>query len=114
VTRCHGLRPGRAVAGQLLEALRANRGHLGTLLAKYVPAVRWRPEDVQATYLAWLDCSPLGLDDPAGVFEQRGRVASAGPAVRDGCRRLRTAQLRHVTSNSGRGHTTDARGHSFN
>jgi cystathionine beta-lyase len=60
---------------ELLVALRANRGHLGTLLAKYVPAVRWRPEDVQATYLAWLDCSRLGFDDPAGVFEQRGRVA---------------------------------------
>jgi cystathionine beta-lyase len=60
---------------ELLVALRANRGHLGGLLAEHLPAVRWRPEDVQASYLAWLDCSPLGLDDPAGVFEQRGRVA---------------------------------------
>ncbi len=60
---------------ELLVALRANRGRLGALLAEHVPAVSWRLEDVQATYLAWLDCSPLGLDDPAGVFEQRGRVA---------------------------------------
>ena len=60
---------------ELLVALRANRGRLGRLLAEHLPAVRWRPEDVQATYLAWLDCSPLGFDDPAGVFEQRGRVA---------------------------------------
>ncbi len=60
---------------ELLVALRANRGRLGTLLAEHLPAVAWRPEDAQATYLAWLDCSPLGLDDPAGVFEQRGRVA---------------------------------------
>jgi cystathionine beta-lyase len=60
---------------ELLVALHANRDHLGTLLAKHLPALRWRPEDVQATYLAWLDCSPLGLDDPAGVFERRGRVA---------------------------------------
>jgi cysteine-S-conjugate beta-lyase len=60
---------------ELLVALRANRDHLGGLLTEHVPAVRWRPDDVQATYLAWLDCSPLGLDDPAGVFEQRGRVA---------------------------------------
>jgi cystathionine beta-lyase len=30
---------------------------------------------VQATYLAWLDCSRLGLDEPAGVFERLGRVA---------------------------------------
>ncbi len=34
---------------------------------------------MQATYLAWLDCSPLGLDDPAGVFEQRGGVFEPGP-----------------------------------
>jgi cystathionine beta-lyase len=60
---------------ELLVALRANRGRLGTLLAEHLPAVRWRPEDTQATYLAWLDCTPLGLDDPAGVFERRGRVA---------------------------------------
>jgi cysteine-S-conjugate beta-lyase len=60
---------------ELLVALHANRGYLHTLLAEHLPALRWRPEDVQATYLAWLDCSPLRLDDPAGVFEQRGRVA---------------------------------------
>ena len=60
---------------ELLVALRANRGRLGRLLAEDLPAVRWRPEDVQATYLAWLDCSALGLDDSAGVFEHRGRVA---------------------------------------
>jgi cystathionine beta-lyase len=60
---------------ELLVALHANRGYLHTLLAEHLPALRWRPEDVQATYLAWLDCTPLGLDDPAGVFEQRGRVA---------------------------------------
>src|SRR5215207_7822085 len=60
---------------ELLVALRANRDRLGTSLAEHLPALRWRPEDVQATYLAWLDCSPLGYDDPAGVFEQRGRVA---------------------------------------
>jgi cystathionine beta-lyase len=60
---------------ELLVALHANRAHLHTLLAENLPALTWRPEDVQATYLAWLDCTPLGLDDPAGVFEQRGRVA---------------------------------------
>jgi len=60
---------------ELLVALHANRDRLGTLLGEHLPALRWRPEDAQATYLAWLDCSPLGYDDPAGVFEQRGRVA---------------------------------------
>jgi cystathionine beta-lyase len=28
-----------------------------------------------ATYLAWIDCTPLGLDDPAGHFRVHGRVA---------------------------------------
>jgi cysteine-S-conjugate beta-lyase len=60
---------------ELLVALHANRSRLGVLLAEHLPSLMWRPEDVQATYLAWLDCSPLGLDDPAGVFERRGRVA---------------------------------------
>ncbi|MGH7341844.1 MAG: MalY/PatB family protein, partial [Candidatus Rokuibacteriota bacterium] len=60
---------------ELLVALHANRDRLGALLAEHLPALRWQPEDVQATYLAWLDCSPLGLDNPAGVFEQHGRVA---------------------------------------
>jgi cystathionine beta-lyase len=33
----------------------------------------------EATYLAWLDCSELGLADPAAFFLERGRVAvSAG------------------------------------
>jgi cysteine-S-conjugate beta-lyase len=61
---------------ELLLALRASRGRLDTLLAEHLPpVVRWRPEDVQATYLARLDCPPAGLDDPAGLFERRGRVA---------------------------------------
>jgi cysteine-S-conjugate beta-lyase len=60
---------------ELLVGLHANRDHLHTLLAEHLPALRWRPEDAQATYLAWLDCTPLRLDDPAGVFERRGRVA---------------------------------------
>jgi cystathionine beta-lyase len=60
---------------ELLDALHTNRDRLGTLLGEHLPPLRWRPEDTQATYLAWLDCTQLGLDDPAGAFEQRGRVA---------------------------------------
>jgi len=70
---------------ELLAALQANRERLGGLLAEHLPAVRWKPEALQATYLAWLDCSPLGLDDPAGVFERRGRVAlEPGPVFGTG------------------------------
>ena len=82
----------------LLAGLDAKRQQLRALLDEHLPAVGWtQPE---ATYLAWLDCRPLGLDDgegstdrglvtssagPAGVFLRDARVAvSAGPAFGTG------------------------------
>ena len=70
---------GRQWQARLLGELDANRLLLGRLLTEHLPDVRWvAPE---ATYLAWLDCRPLGLgDDPAAEFRRRGRVALAsGP-----------------------------------
>ncbi len=67
-----------------LTGLDANRHLLGSLLAEHLPAVKYLlPE---ATYLAWLDCSALGLgDDPAAVFLQRGRVGlNSGPTFGTG------------------------------
>jgi cysteine-S-conjugate beta-lyase len=63
------------VLGQLGE----NRSLLSRLLAEHLPGVRCVPPE--ASFLAWLDCSALGLgDDPARVFLDRGRVAlSSGP-----------------------------------
>ena len=62
-----------------LAQLDENRGYLSRLLSKHLPAVRYVPP--QASFLAWLDCAPLGLgDDPAAAFLARGRVAlSPGP-----------------------------------
>lgn len=59
--------------------LRRNRERLGELLAAHLPDVRY--DAPKAGYLAWLDCSALGLgDDPAAAFLARGRVAlSPGP-----------------------------------
>ncbi|MBO4252962.1 MalY/PatB family protein [Streptomyces griseorubiginosus] len=58
----------------LLAGLDDNRRLLSDLLAEHPPAITCRPG--QATYLAWLDCRALGLDqDPADVFLERGRVA---------------------------------------
>ena len=38
----------------------------------------------EATYLAWLDCRPLGLgDDPAATFRQRGVELAAGQRFGD-------------------------------
>ncbi|MGW7579146.1 MalY/PatB family protein [Streptomyces sp. NPDC054765] len=64
--------------GDWLDAVRSglddNRRLLAGLLAERLPGVRYRP--AAGTYLAWLDCRPLGLgDDPAAVFLARGRVA---------------------------------------
>jgi cystathionine beta-lyase len=47
----------------LLAGLDANRTLLGDLVAAQLPGVKYqRP---QGTYLAWLDCRPLGFDDEA-------------------------------------------------
>jgi cysteine-S-conjugate beta-lyase len=63
----------------LMRDLDANRQALADLLATALPTVRYVPP--QGTYVAWLDCSALGLgDDPAATFLERGRVAlSSGP-----------------------------------
>jgi cystathionine beta-lyase len=67
-------REGGAWLDALVRHLDRNRALLPRLLAEHLPAVRWTPP--QAGYLAWLDCTALGLgEDPARVFLQRGRVA---------------------------------------
>ncbi|MDB4911219.1 MAG: putative aminotransferase [Gemmatimonadetes bacterium] len=58
----------------LLAQLDRNRALMGQLIGVYLPAVRYIPP--QAGYLAWLDCSALGLgEDPAKVFLKQGKVA---------------------------------------
>jgi cystathionine beta-lyase len=58
----------------LVRHLDRNRTLLGELLREHLPAVRWRPPE--AGYLAWLDCTELGLGvDPSDAFLERGRVA---------------------------------------
>jgi len=62
----------------LLDHLGPNRRRLADLVAEELPGVGFRVPD--ATYLAWLDCSALGLDDPAAFFLRHARVAvSDGP-----------------------------------
>jgi len=70
---------GDAWLGSVVAILDRNRTLLGELLRQHLPALTWIPP--QAGYLAWLDCSALGLGaDPARAFLARGRVAlSAGP-----------------------------------
>ncbi len=67
------LREGVPWLDDLLADLDANRRLLADLLDEHLPGVRYRlPE---GTYLAWLDCTSLGLEDPGEHFLERGRVA---------------------------------------
>jgi cystathionine beta-lyase len=65
---------------EVLGVLDHHRRYLAELLTAQIPAIGYRPPD--ASYLAWLDCTALGLgDDPSAVFLTRGRVAlSPGPS----------------------------------
>ena len=65
---------GDAWLDAVVAQLEANRAQLVSAVATELPGVRWTPP--QATYLAWLDCTGLGLgDEPATAFLARGRVA---------------------------------------
>jgi len=66
-------RDGRAWLADLVAHLDRNRGLLGELLADGLPDIAYRPPE--ATFLAWLDCSGLGQDDPARFFLDHARVA---------------------------------------
>jgi cysteine-S-conjugate beta-lyase len=58
----------------VLVQLARNRDQLAGALAKELPEIAWRPP--AGTYLAWLDCTGLGLgDEPAEAFLERGRIA---------------------------------------
>ena len=64
--------------GSWLDALCAQLGHartaFGDLLGRRLPEAGYVPPE--AGYLAWVDCTRLGLGaDPAEVFLRRGRVA---------------------------------------
>ncbi len=68
----------------LIAYLDGNRRLLGELLRAELPEVGYRSPE--GTYLAWLDCSALGVEDPAAFFLHEGRVAvSDGPPFRGGC-----------------------------
>lgn len=61
----------------LLAALRGNRDFMLDFLARELPSVRVEGP-IEATYLAWLNVSALGLADPIAHFEQHGVGLSDG------------------------------------
>jgi cystathionine beta-lyase len=67
------LRAGVTWLDDLLGALDGNRRLLGDLLAQHLPDVGYTPPE--GTYLAWLDCRRLGVEDPWRLFLDHARVA---------------------------------------
>lgn len=62
---------------ELLAYLQGNRDYLIDTLRTQLPGITLPTP--QSTYLAWLDCSALGLEDPQRFFLEHARVAlSAG------------------------------------
>ncbi len=70
---------------EVLEYLDQNSRALVDLVAELLPGVSFRRPE--GTYLAWLDCSAVGLTEPAEFFFQR-----AGVAMTDGSRCGRAGQ----------------------
>lgn len=58
---------------ELMVEVAANKGLLQAELAEKLPQVVYEPRP--GTYLAWVDCSGLGLGDPARHFREHGSVA---------------------------------------
>jgi cystathionine beta-lyase len=80
VASCAAFREGDPWLEAVVALLDRNRALLAERLRASLPGVAYVPP--QAGYLAWLDCTALGLgDDPARAFLERGRVAlHSGPA----------------------------------
>ena len=61
---------------ELITYLRGNRDRLYEFMQKNLPQIPMWP--MEATYLAWMDMRPLGLDDPAAHFVRHGVGLSDG------------------------------------
>jgi cystathionine beta-lyase len=66
-------RYGQPWLDELLPYLQANRDYLCGYVRRELPGVAVR--EPEATYLAWLDCRELALENPYEFFLQRARVA---------------------------------------
>ena len=99
VAHVAALRSGGDWLDALLTGLADNRRLLGDLLAEQLPDVSWTPP--AATYLAWLDCRALGLDDDDAAVAARGLVTSTAGPVGAFLERARVALSAGVAFGSG-------------
>ncbi|WP_277961089.1 PatB family C-S lyase [Pseudomonas sp. RIT-To-2] len=63
---------GKEWLAEVIAYLQANRDDLANAVATRLPGVRMIAP--QATYLAWLDCTGLGLNDPHAFFLKEAKV----------------------------------------
>lgn len=63
---------GRGWLDEARSEIAANKVHFAEELSRRLPQLTWHIP--KATYLAWVDCTPLGLDNAGQVFHARGRV----------------------------------------
>ncbi len=69
-----GLREGGEWLDQVLAYLRANRDHLDRVIKEKMPSIRMCR--VEATYLAWLDCTETGIEgSPGRYYRENAHVA---------------------------------------
>jgi cystathionine beta-lyase len=76
VTTLAALRYGDAWLAAQLDYLRANRDLVES-------RIKLPMAHVEATYLAWIDCTPLGVPDPHGHFLGKGVALSPGAQFGD-------------------------------
>jgi len=96
---CAAWTEGQPWLDEVMAYLLENRQLVLDFLARELPALHVLPPE--ATYLAWLDCSDLGLPgDPFAFFLEHARVAlSRGPDFGtggEGCARLNFATSRAI------------------
>jgi cysteine-S-conjugate beta-lyase len=99
VANIAAFRHGEEWLDEVVAYLDESRRLLATLLARHLPQVRYRPPD--GTYLAWLDCTAMGLPgSPGELVTERARVTVIdGPACGTGgagCFRFNFATPRPV------------------
>jgi cysteine-S-conjugate beta-lyase len=80
VANIAAFRHGEPWLGEVLTYLDDSRRLLAGLLSRYLPQVRYRPPD--GTYLAWLNCTAMGLPgSPGALVTDRAHVTVVdGPA----------------------------------
>ncbi|HJE52098.1 MAG TPA: aminotransferase class I/II-fold pyridoxal phosphate-dependent enzyme [Tessaracoccus flavescens] len=72
IAHCAALDDARAWLLSAAVEIDANKRFFAEQLSEHLPQLTYEP--TPGTYLAWLDCSPLGLEHPGRHFHEKARV----------------------------------------